>query len=57
MKLQIIIEGEINIMKDVVLFEERRYQKIKKMMNKKDDYFNVEELQNFINIYFKSGEN
>ncbi len=43
-------------MKDVVLFEERRYQKIKKMMDKKDDYFNAEELQNFINIYFKSGE-
>ncbi len=42
------------IVKENEIIEEELYQRIKKEMNKKDDFFNLEELKEFTNIYRKS---
>lgn len=36
--------------------EREKYQRIKKEMNKTDDWFNPEEMEQFTNIYRNSGE-
>lgn len=42
------------IVEENEIIEEDLYQRIKKEMNKKDDFFNLKELKEFTNIYRKS---
>ena len=43
-------------MEKVEVFKEEIYQKIKKEMNKNNDYFTQNELEQFTKIYNNSGE-
>ena len=40
--------------RDVVIVPEEIYQRIKKVMNKKDDFFTQDEIKQFTNIYRKN---
>lgn len=40
-------------MEEIEVINEEVYQRIKKEMNKKDDYFTQDELKQFTNIYRK----
>ncbi len=42
------------IVEENEIIKEELYQKIKKQMNKKDDFFNLKELKEFTNIYRKT---
>lgn len=43
-------------MEKEIIIKEEKYQKIKMIMNKKDDLFSIEEYKQFTNIYNSSGE-
>lgn len=40
-------------MENVIFIEEKMYQKMKKLLNKKDDYFHIYELYNLIDNFKK----